>query len=252
MSQKIDIIILSYAKNEYLKNLTRETVRTLLESEDPQKIEFNILVIESYRNIYPHQYAGTTTIYPDAAFGFNKFMNVGIRSTKHDYVCLCNNDLIFHKNWASEILKAMDDNSSISSASPYCTIFHKNNGFRDDGQPSEGYEGLLGGWCIFVKRRIFDQIGLFDENLDFWYCDNDYCQTLKKFGVKNFLIPASKVTHLGSESLNTMSDKEFQQLTQLPGFYYSYKWVHHSYLKYQIQKLLFNLRLLIKKIAHDR
>lgn len=244
MPVKIDIIILSNASDKKLKGLTEQSINTLLASEDPQKISFDILVIESNKNISPYKYPEVKTIYPDTAFGYNKYMNIGIRATHNDYVCLCNNDLIFHPGWASAIVDAMDKDSEMMSASPYCPIFHKNAGFDENGPVQEGYFGLLGGWCIFMRRKIFDIIGLFDEKLIFWYCDADYCKTLEKFGVKNCLVPVSKVTHLGSESLKTVGDKEYQKLTQAPRIYYSYKWIHHSYLKYLAQSLLLRLKLL--------
>ena len=243
MPAKIDIIILSFAKDEKLKGLTLQTVDTLLQSEDPKEVEFNVLIIESNKSLIPYQYPGTKTIYPDTDFGYNKYMNIGIKATNSEYVCLCNNDLIFHKGWASAILKAMDNDPALLSASPYCTIFHKNEGFDENGPVMEGYFGVLGGWCIFMKREIFAIIGMLDEKLLFWYCDADYCNTIEKYGIKNCLVPASKVTHLGSESLNTVVGKEYQKLTQGPHIYYSYKWQHHSYFKYLAQILLFKLKI---------
>jgi len=213
---RIDIIILSFAKDEKLRGLTEQTIRTVIDSEDPAAIGFDILVIESNKGAVPYDFPGTKTIYPDVKFGYNKYMNIGIRETHNDYVCLCNNDLVFHKGWASAILDAMGNDPAMMSASPYCPIFHKNNGFDENGPVQEGYFGVLGGWCIFMKRKIFDTIGLLDEKLIFWYCDADYCKTLEKFGVKNCLVPASKVTHLGSESLKTVDEKQHKELTQLP------------------------------------
>lgn len=242
----IDIIILSFAKDEKLKSLTMQTVRTALQSEDPEKIRFNVLVIESNKSMKPYQYPGTITMYPDTSFGYHKYMNIGIRATSGEYVCLCNNDLVFHKGWASAILDAMAKDPALMSASPYCDNYHKKEGFDENGPPQEGYAGLLGGWCIFMKRKIFDIIGMLDEKLIFWYCDADYCKTLEKFDIKNCLIPASKVTHLGSESLKTVDDIEYQKLTQVPRFYYSYKWHHHSYLKYIAQNLLFTIKTKFK------
>jgi len=242
---KIDIIILSYAKDEKLRGLTEQTIRTVLDSEDEENISFDILVIESNKDAKPYDFPGTKTIYPTVKFGYNKYMNIGIRETHNHYVCLCNNDLVFHKRWASAVLDAMEKRPLMMSASPYCPIFHKNNGFDENGPALEGYFGVLGGWCIFMKRKIFDTIGLLDEKLIFWYCDADYCKTLEKFSVKNFLVPASKVTHLGSESLKTIEDdKEYRSLTQLPRAYYNYKWNHHSYLKYLAQTLLMRLKLM--------
>ncbi|RZL62467.1 MAG: glycosyltransferase [Pedobacter sp.] len=241
MQKIIDIIFLSYAKTEHLKNLTIQSIDTLLNSEDPEKILFNIVVVESNKSMAPYQFENTNTIYPEEEFGFHKFLNIGIRATSNQYVCLCNNDLIFHKSWASEILKAIDNDPTASSITPYCPIFHKKNGFSADGAPIEGYFGLLTGWCIFVKRDIFNTIGYLDENFKFWYCDYDYTKTLEKFKVKNILVPASKVTHIGSESLNTLNKREYNKLTQLPRFYFNYKWHHRSIIRYKASLLKYRI-----------
>jgi GT2 family glycosyltransferase len=241
---KIDIIILSNARDDKLKGLTEQSITTLLASEDPKRISFDVLVIESNKDVSPYKYPEVKTVYPESSFGYNKYMNIGIKATHNDYICLCNNDLVFHKGWANAILDAMDSDPGMMSASPYCPIFHKNAGFDGKGPVREGYFGVLGGWCIFMKRKIFDIIGLFDEKLIFWYCDADYCKTLEKFEVKNCLVPASKVTHLGSESLKTVDEKEYRKLTQAPRIYYSYKWDHHSYPKYAAQKILLKLKLI--------
>src|ERR1700761_6399027 len=132
---QIDIIILSYAKNEYLKGLTAQTIETLLASEDPEKIQFNVLVIESEKTLKPYQFPNSSTIYPDQKFGFHKYLNIGIKTTDSPFVCLCNNDLIFHKNWATEMLNAMDNDPTILSAVPYCPNFHKKEGFAENGPP---------------------------------------------------------------------------------------------------------------------
>ena len=243
MPVKIDIIILSYAKTDELKQTTLDCLETLAASESSGEVIFETLVIESNKQMTPYQYPGTKTIYPDTAFGYNKYMNIGIGLTNNQYVCLCNNDLVFHKNWAGEILKAMDHDPAMLSATPYCDIFHKKEGFAIDAPPAEGYFGALIGWCIFVKREIFNTIGLFDEKLLFWYCDYDYLNMLKKYGVKNCLVSTSHVTHLGSESLNTVSEKDYKKLTQEPRFYFNYKWHHHSYLKFLAQTWLFKIKM---------
>lgn len=244
----VDVVILSYAKDDKLKAITQQAVDTLLASEDPAQIKFKILVIESNKTLQPYQFNGTKTIYPDEDFGFNKYLNIGIKQTHSKYLALCNNDLIFHKGWASEILGAMDVDPDLISATPYCPTFHSANGFNPEGPVQEGYFGTFVGWCFLVKREIFNTIGLFDEKFNFWYADADYCQLLLKHHIKNCLVPHSRVTHLGSESLKTAGHEEQQMLTQLPRFYYSYKWHHHSWLKYILQKTLFLLQMSIKKI----
>jgi len=239
----IDIIILSFGKTEALRKVTMDGIESLVASENPEEIKFNIIVIESDRSLAPYQYPNSTTLYPNTSFGYHKFMNIGIRASGNPYICLCNNDLVFHKHWASNIINEMDKDASLLSASPYDDMFHKGEGFPEFQPPFEGYMGVLSGWCIFVKREVFDKIGMLDENLVFWYCDADYCRSLIKHGIKNCLISSSFVTHLGSISTRTLDKQENKMLTKLPEFYYRYKWQHQSYFKYKLQVIKFKLKM---------
>jgi GT2 family glycosyltransferase len=241
----VDIIILSFSKNDHLKALTIQAISSLTASEDPENIHFNVLVIESNKALKPYQFPDSTTIYPEEKFGFHKFFNIGIRLTSSPYVCLCNNDLLFHKNWASEIIQAMDKDQEMLCAVPYCPVFHKKHGFKENTDPFSGYFGVLTGWCLFVKREIFEIIGPLDEKFIFWYCDYDFGNTLEKMKIKGCLISSSFVTHLGSESLNAINEKEYKRLTREPHIYFKYKWHHHSFIRYVLEMGILRVRALL-------
>jgi GT2 family glycosyltransferase len=227
----VDIIILSYAKNDNLKQITSQAINSLLNSENPDLIHFNVLVIESNKELYPYQFDCSKTIYPEEKFGFHRYLNIGIEMTNASFVCLCNNDLIFEKNWATEILKEMEKDSLLLSASPYCSDFHAKRNFIRCGAPIAGYEnGIVAGWCIFVRRSIFNIIGQLDEQLEFWYCDNDYGKTLEFYQIKHCLILSSFVTHLTSQSISNVDKKISNNLTRSQYLYYDYKWNHNSRL----------------------
>jgi GT2 family glycosyltransferase len=226
---QIDVIILSYAKDAQLKALTEQTIATLLHSEDPEKVRFNILVIESNKSLSPFQFANTSTLYPETDFGFNKFLNLGIKATSNPYVCLCNNDLIFHRNWASEILKVMDNYPEIQSANPFCDAFSYSFPVNRDqafvrGKPANLFKGALTGWCIFAKRKMFALTGMLDENFSFWYADRDYGKTLLQYNVKHALVVNAVVTHLGNRSHQTLSDEQLERLTYGQLEIYEKKW----------------------------
>ncbi|WP_316796710.1 glycosyltransferase family 2 protein [Pedobacter agri] len=244
----IDIIFLSYAKNEHLKALTIQSIKTLLASEDTTKIQFNILVIESNKALEPYQFDNTTTIYPNEEFGFNKYLNMGIRASSNRYVCLCNNDLIFHKNWASNILKALHKYSTIYSANPFCDKFNyderigyfKQNIILRSKNPE--LNGGLTGWCIFVKREIFDIIGLLDEQFTFWYADNDYDLTLKKNNIEHALIMNSKVTHVACTSHDLLGST-LNEMTYGQYLKFQKKWHKKSIIRRALFLILKKLNL---------
>lgn len=232
---KVDIIILSYAKNAALQQMTRDGIESLFLSEDPAEIAFEVLVIESNKSLAPYQYPQTRTIYPEVEFGFNRYLNIGIAQTANAYVCLCNNDLIFHQHWASEMIKAMTENPAIQSANPYCELFNYHESILNGPDVIFRHQtmqinGVLTGWCIFVKRSVFETIGLLDEQFGFWYADNDYDFTLRKYRLGHALVKKSRVTHLVSQSHDTLADKK-EEMTTGQKEKFEKKWLRKSLLQ---------------------
>lgn len=223
---EIDIIIVSYAQNAELKKTTMNCIRSLIISEDPNHIKFNIIVIESEKSLAPYQYSNTTTIYPEIPFGYHRYLNIGIKMTSSPYICICNNDLLFSANWATEILKPFQTYIDISSASPFCPILHPEMGFSPNTGSKLGYRIRyeIAGWCLFFKRQILTKIGMLDENIIFWGADNDYSNNLFMAGLKHVLVTSSFVEHLESKTLKKQSTDRKHALTEGEITYYNKKW----------------------------
>lgn len=196
----VDIIILSFAKTEQLWKMTQATVDSCLRSETV--INFNILVLEQNTNV---QYVGCKTHHMREEFNYNRFMNIGISLTNGEYVCLCNNDLIFSKGWCTAITAAMKEHNLLS-ASPLCP---KIQGERVRSGPAVdfGYNNHhhMSGWCIMCDRKLFEIIGKIDDEFPFWFADNIYSEQLKKHKVQHALVRKSVVTHIGSSTLKSIS-----------------------------------------------
>ena len=222
----IDIVILSYAQNAELKRVTEQCICTLLASESRSKIHFNIVIVESEMSLLGFQYQGTTTIYPDQEFSYNKYLNLGIATGHSKYVCFCNNDLIFHPGWASEILKSFSKYHELSSASPFCTIHHPKMGFQINNGIYPGYRSRyeLAGWCVFMRREAMDKIGKLDENLKFWCADNDLSNMLAVLDLKHALVSSAVVEHLDSTTFDLLIAEKQDELTAGEFFYFEKKW----------------------------
>ncbi|WP_442587826.1 glycosyltransferase family 2 protein [Pedobacter sp. AW31-3R] len=222
----IDIIILSYAFNEKLKQVTTNCVSSLIASEDETHIKFKVLVIESYKGMGDYQYPNSRTIYPEQPFGYHRYMNIGINLTDSPYVCLCNNDLIFHKEWASAMLKCMETFPELISLSPVSSILHPAIGVPLNSGIKKGYRiGVeLTGWCLFMKRTLFSIIGQLDENYIFTGADHDYANVLAVLGLKHALVTSAVVDHFDSTTLHTQP-KERQDYLNLVNYHYQ-KWGH--------------------------
>lgn len=237
---QIDIIILSNTDSVQKLKMTEACVESLLASEVLAEIQFNIVIVESCKTFSGYSPRYGRTIVPPGKFGFNKFFNIGIAATSAELVCLCNNDLIFHPRWASQMLSAMANNPAIESCCPFCGIYHPTRGITQNDPPRLSYhfEALIG-WCIFVKRSVLRRIGPLDEKIVFWYAERDYGNHLEALGIKHALIPSARVDHLGSQSLKDCSKMEKHALTSLQQFYFDYKWGHRSRLKLWLQRVWF-------------
>jgi GT2 family glycosyltransferase len=241
----VDIIILSNTNSPAMQRMTEECISSLLASENPVEIRFNVVIIESCKSFGGYEPRFGRTITPRAKFGFNKFLNIGIRETRSDYVCLCNNDLIFHPGWAANLLAAMRADPRIESCCPYCSIYHSTKGMEPGAPPAFGYYyEILIGWCIFVRRSVLDRIGPLDEKITFWFAERDYGNTLEAARIVHALVSTSRVDHLGSRSIKECGQMEQARLTDYQQLYYDYKWRHRSRLLYFWQTAIYFPRLM--------
>jgi GT2 family glycosyltransferase len=223
---EIDIIILSYGQNSALRAVTEQCIASLLDSEDPQSVKFNVVVIESEKMLKGYQYNNSITIYPEAHFGYNKFMNIGIELTSSKYVCLCNNDLVFRPFWATEMLKAFDTYYDLSSASPICSIHHPTIGFELNSGLYAGYRNRyeVAGWCLFLKRDVLRIMGKLDENYRFWCADNDFANMLSSLHLGHALVSSSVVDHLEGYTSDQQLTAIDEGITSDEFFYLEKKW----------------------------
>lgn len=224
----IDVILISDAKRGAGYNLTVQAIKSLVGAyilnPAPRTMPV-IYVVESDHATFYERISTEVkikTIHPKQPFNYNRYLNLAIKQGKGEYVALCNNDLYFEPFWAETLINTMllaegDMKEPILSASPYCPYSQG----RDASYPSEQYlEGYkiryhISGWCIFVKRKIFNKIGKLNEEVNFWFSDNIYVDQLKKEKLKHILATRSIVRHVegGSNTLKTVGDSMADQLT---------------------------------------
>jgi GT2 family glycosyltransferase len=221
----VDVVIISFAKNDEFKKVTESAIRSLQSSE--RSIDFRVVVVETNKKVSYDQFKNTETVHPDVPFGYHRYLNIGIARGRSEYVCICNNDLIFKPNWASTIISQMRRDRQLLSASPYSTIPHKTvYGLNPSNSLDYGYQirRHISGWCIFQKREIYQKIGKLDERFEFWYADNDYGETIKRKGIKHALVRNSVVDHIESVTLTSKSEIEQTRLTRAQRKIFTDKW----------------------------
>lgn len=208
----LDVVIVSYAKNESCENLTIECIKSLLSSEEDSEKLFNIIVVESNPDI-KYEYLGNNikTYEAPLPYGYHKFLNYGRKKGNAKWVALCNNDLIFNKEWFTKILKAHKENPKVDSFSPMCPLTQN---YNKTPELLFGYQirRQLSGWCLVHKRSIYEKIGDLDENFIHWCCDSDFSMVLFKNDIKHALVTSSIVYHhngnIGKTTENVIKNTE--------------------------------------------
>ena len=76
----IDVVILSFAKNEELRRITEHCLSTLLASESPDSVVFRVIVVESNHAAPAYDFVSFETVYLPPPFNYHRYMNHGIAS----------------------------------------------------------------------------------------------------------------------------------------------------------------------------
>lgn len=200
---KLSVVILSNTINNSIFEMTKYCLATLLDSEKKNKnLEIEIILVEGNNDYTKYGFSyddDIKIIIPDIEFNFHKFLNIGISAASGEYIALCNNDLIFKRNWFAEMLKVKAANPEIGSFSPYdenTNRLPKHIVLKNDFVKGYELQKEMMGWCFVVEKTIFDKIGKFDERFNFYYADNDYAMCLIKYNIQHALVCKSYVTHL--------------------------------------------------------
>lgn len=179
-----------------------------------------IKINREVREIYPH--AKLVNLKENA--GFAKGNNTGYKYCKGDYILFLNDDTFVTPDFLHPLVDTGEKNSQIAVIQPK-TIFTKGvlqsggdyltpTGFlyhygygKDPDNPIYNtplYIYSANGNCMLVKRKVIEEIGLFDEDFFAYLEDTGFCQRAWLAGYRVVYIPKSTVYHRGAETTKTM------------------------------------------------
>lgn len=211
---EIDVIILSYVKNDSVLKMNNECIDSI--NNSTKNHTFKIYLIETNKDRkFEYSQDNVVVIQPDEEFNYNRFLNIGLEYCKNEWVLISNNDTIYHENFIDKMIEANEFDKDLLSMSPMDDKWHTHEKLDKNIKIYYGFRTSyeVTGWSILVKRSVIDQIGGFDEKFKFWYQDNDYAMTLIKHKIKHALITDSKVTHLLSRSHDFIEKSKKHEMT---------------------------------------
>jgi len=129
----------------------------------------------------------------------------------NDDICICND------NWLKCIVYALQNNEKVAAVGYPLIQIDPLSGLPNKNYSLPNYDTLPGrvgavvGCCFAFKRKIFDEIGGFDENIKSFYEETDYGFQIAKLGYYSVMLPYPPIEHWGSQTfannfeLNIMS-----------------------------------------------
>lgn len=149
--------------------------------------------------------------------GFPAAANQGIRAASGQQILLLNNDTIVTTGWLERLLSALEQEhvglvgpcSNCVSGPQEVTVGYKNltdlDGWAWDWSRAHRGQTVtldrLVGFCLLVRREVFEKIGLLDERFGIGcYEDDDICRRAIAAGFRAVVAQDAFVHHFGSRT----------------------------------------------------
>ena len=172
---------------------------------------------EAVENVFPDVHIITN----DANRGYAGGLNVGIRyalENSADYVLALNNDTIVEPTFLNRLVQVAESDGRVGIVSPKVldesdrrriqfslgervygwspvplSIGHrKPDGPQYSGRMEFDY---VSGCAILIKRRVFEEIGLFDTSFFMYYEDADFCRRARDRGYRILCVGDAIIWH---------------------------------------------------------
>ena len=237
-----------------------------------------IIVVENsdnfkFKNYLETNYKNVKCILSKENLGTGTGYNIGIRSSKTDYVYVINPDITLEENALDEIYSASKKLSDFSILSPISSdknfpnygIIKKKINNKEENLPFQ--VDYVDGFSILLNKKKFKEENYFDENFFMYLENDDLCRRVINDGGSIFIIPKAKINHLGAGAVDPKFSREvelsrnwhwmwstFNYNKKYKGFFISFLLVLpkllSSIIKVMIYSIIFNKEK--KKIYYQR
>jgi glycosyltransferase involved in cell wall biosynthesis len=155
-------------------------------------------------------------IHPPQNLGFAKGCNVGVMGAEGEYLIFLNPDTEVYGDWANRLAKHLETHPQAGAVGPISNfvaggqneIFHLGNQNPEEPQQTK----LLIGFCLMIRRSVYDEMGGMDPLLFLGNDDLDLSWRLRLAGYMLLIAPDVFVYHAGHKSMETEPKPHIAQL----------------------------------------
>jgi hypothetical protein len=262
----VSIIILTYNG----LSLTRQLLDSLLKNVDIKNNEIIVVDNASTDNTVDElnrEYNWIKLVENKTNLGFGAANNVASKHASGDILLFLNNDVIVENDFITPVVHKFSnvefgvlgprilntDHTLQLSAGSFPSVSNELNDkfvykyYRRIGWLRKNFENKFSkeklvdwvtGACLFIKRKVFNEIGGFDENYFMYFEDKDLCKRVKDIGCHVLYFPEVEIVHLLGQSSNIAQAEKLKRIYRESQRYYYLK--HRNKVEYFILKLYQN------------
>ncbi|MFC5447328.1 glycosyltransferase family 2 protein [Paenibacillus aestuarii] len=187
--------------------------------------------------------------------GFAGGTNQGLRLARGNTLLFLNNDTIVTKNWLTNLLACLNSNEKFGLVGPMTNYIsgeqllptqyqsteemHRFAEAFNISDPSKWHTtGRLTGFCVLMKRDMFERLGFLDEGFEIGNCeDDDYGYRARMMGYELVIAKDTFIHHVGSVSIKALGER-FEEVYSKNLDFYSRKWGDSHSLLHEVQQKL--------------
>ena len=222
----VSIITINY-------NNTEDTIEFLKSVYTSSYSNFEIILVDNNsKNFYPKKildkYPDVKIIESDENLGFAGGNNLGLGIAKGEYIFFVNNDTIIDVNCLDTLVSTAFSLKGLGAISPKFHYYHTTNLIEYAGCPpiniltartditgsrkidDGSYKGLIEtsyahGGGMLVPRTVIDSIGEMRDDYFLYYEELDWCERMRKEGLKIYCQRDAIIYHKESASVGRLS-----------------------------------------------
>ena len=203
--QNLTILIVSFKSekviHECIKSIDNDIKILVVDNSNDYKLKKEL----------ENRYNNVSCILSEKNLGMGAGNNLGLKKIKSDYVFILNPDVILNPDTINELIEASKKLESFSIIAPietnknYPNYKLKKNfdELKDEINPFDVQS--VDGCAMLLNLKRFNftkESNYFDEKFFMYLENDDLCKRLIKVNEKIYVVPKSKIRHLGGQAVN--------------------------------------------------
>jgi len=196
-------------------------------------IKFEFIVIDNGSDNNTKKYLKSLKELPniriltnDKNLGYAKANNQGAKIAKGNILLFLNSDVRVGHNFLQDILSAFTADKKLDATGACGGILDSNLNCLGETRNNGDRWDYLVGWCLAVRKDVFEEIGGFDERYGYGYCeDTDLSYRLKHDGYKINILEVLKIHHFSNKTVFRQKDFDPYVLTMQNHEKFRQKWL---------------------------